>query len=227
MPDLDIQSAQTPEEPAKGERTRLRITESACRLFIDQGYHGTSMRQIAQAADLALGSIYNHFTTKDEIFAAVLDTYHPWREIPAAVEAAQGATDEETLRDAARRILAVWSERSDLVRLHSIEQVEFQGQHLPQLYESTVADIIQVVQGSDAVRGIPVPLLVRAYFGLFFAYLAGEQFTKAGLPIDLGQQPVDFFAEAYLQGVLGLAKTVEAKPTEAKTAEAKPGRKWH
>ena len=221
MSDYSIPSTQGSGEPAKGERTRLRIIESACRLFIDQGYHGTSMRQIAQAADLALGSIYNHFATKDEIFAAVLDTYHPWREIPAAVQAAQGATDEESLRDAARRILSVWSARSELVRLHSIEQVEFQGQHLAQLYESTVAQIAEGAHGESAMRGIPVSLLVRAYFGLFFAYLAGEQFAKAALPIDLGQKPVDFFADAYLQGVLGPAKIVEAR------AEAKPSRKWH
>jgi AcrR family transcriptional regulator len=204
-------------EPAKGERTRLRIVESACGLFLDQGYHGTSMRQIAQAADLALGSIYNHFATKDEIFGAVLDAYHPWREIPAAVEAAEGATAEDLVRDAARRILATWGEHSDLVRLHSIEQVEFQGQHLPQLFESTVAQITQVAQKSSATRDIPIDLLVRAFFGLFFAYLASEQFTRAALPIDLGQNAVDFFADTYLQGLLG--------PSRA--AEAKPGRKWH
>ena len=76
------------------------------------------------------------------------------------------------------------------------------------------------------MRDIPISLLVRAFFGLFFAYLAGEQFAKAALPIDLGQKPVDFFADAYLQGVLGPAKIIEAR-VEAKPVEAKPSRKWH
>lgn len=216
VPSLAVSSA----EAAKGERTRLKIIERACGLFLGQGYHGTSMRQIAQAADLALGSIYNHFATKDEIFLAVLDAYHPWHEIAAAVEAAQGATDEDPLRDAARRVVAAWSEHSDLARLHSIEQVEFQGQHLQDLYERTVAQITEAQKGSST-RGVPSALLVRVFFGLFFAYLASEQFSKAALPIDLGQTPVDFFAEAYLQGLLG-----PAKPAEAKPAEVKPGGKW-
>jgi hypothetical protein len=68
---------------------------------------------------------------------------------------------------------------------------------------------------------------VRAFFGLFFAYLASEQFTRAALPIDLGQNAVDFFADTYLQGLLGPSRAAEAKPIVAKPAEAKPGRKWH
>jgi len=220
------------DEPPKGERTRLRIIESACSLFLNVGYHGTSMRQIAQAADIALGSIYNHFATKDEIFAAVLEAYHPWREIPAALEAARGDTAEDLLRDAARRLLVVWNEHGDLVRLHSIEQVEFQGRHLPQLFQGTVARMTEVAQKGSAARGIPLPLLERAFFGLFFAYLASEQFSRAALPIDLGQSPVEFFADAYLQGLLGPGRPEEARPVAAKTveakpAEAKPARKWH
>jgi len=216
---------------AKGERTRQKIIESACGLFLNIGYHGTSMRQIAQAAGIALGSIYNHFATKDEIFAAVLGRYHPWRQIPAAFEAARGETTDGLLHDAARRVVAAWSLHSDLVRLHSIEQVEFQGQHLPQLYEDTVAELTQVKGKGSATQGIPTALLVRVFFGLFFAYVASEQFARAALPIDLGQRPVDFFAETYLQGLLGPAKPVEIGLQEARPAEVKPtvppsGRKW-
>jgi len=242
MSDSAMPATSGSEGPAKGERTRQRITESAVALFLNVGYHGTSMRQIAQAADLALGSIYNHFATKDEIFVAVLEAYHPWREIPAAVEAAQGQATEDLVRDAASRVLAAWGEHSDRVRLHSIEQVEFQGQHLSQLYESTVAQLTEVTEKDSAWHGVPMALLVRVFFGLFFAYVASEQFTRAALPVDLGASPVDFFAEAYLQGLLGPAKPTVARPreakraaaqpTEAKPAEAKPvvpqsGGKWH
>lgn len=226
MPDSLLPATSAGEELAKGERTRLRIVESACGLFLGQGYHGTSMRQIAQAAQIALGSIYNHFATKDEIFAAVLQTYHPWRQIPAALEAAQGETAEDVVRDAARRLLASWGEHSDWVRLHSIEQVEYQGRHLPRLYETTAAQVAQVAAGGSATRNIPTNLLLRALFGLFFAYLAGEGWSRAELPIDLGQSPVEFFADAYLQGLLGPAAPAEARPVTPRPAEAKPGGKW-
>ncbi|MCE7861481.1 MAG: TetR/AcrR family transcriptional regulator, partial [Chloroflexi bacterium CFX2] len=60
------------ETPTKGEVTRLAIEDAAVELFIEQGYHATSMRQIADRAGLALGGIYNHFASKEEIFEAIV-----------------------------------------------------------------------------------------------------------------------------------------------------------
>jgi AcrR family transcriptional regulator len=48
----------------QGGRTKSEITHVAYRLFLEQGYHGTSMRQIAQKSGIALGGIYNHFESK-------------------------------------------------------------------------------------------------------------------------------------------------------------------
>ncbi|NWG35568.1 MAG: helix-turn-helix transcriptional regulator, partial [Chloroflexi bacterium] len=71
-----------PEETlTKGERTRLTIENAAIALFMEQGYHATSMRQIAERAGLALGGIYNHFASKDEIFEAIIIDQHPYRKI--------------------------------------------------------------------------------------------------------------------------------------------------
>ena len=41
----------TTSELTKGERTRQEILQAAFKLFTAQGYHGTSMRQIASQAD--------------------------------------------------------------------------------------------------------------------------------------------------------------------------------
>ncbi|HNK63716.1 MAG TPA: helix-turn-helix domain-containing protein, partial [Anaerolineales bacterium] len=69
------------ETQTKGGRTRLQIEDAAIELFIEQGYHATSMRQIADRADLALGGIYNHFKSKDEIFEAVIVDKHPYKKL--------------------------------------------------------------------------------------------------------------------------------------------------
>lgn len=61
----------------KGERTRRAVMDAAYRLFMEQGFHATSMRQIADRAGLALGGIYNYFRGKDEVFVAVLLDHHP------------------------------------------------------------------------------------------------------------------------------------------------------
>lgn len=56
----------------KAERTRARILAAASREFAVHGYGGASLRQIADAAGLKVGSLGFHFATKDELVAAAL-----------------------------------------------------------------------------------------------------------------------------------------------------------
>ena len=65
----------------RGEQTRQAIIQAAHDLFLQQGYHGTSMRQIARNAEIALGGLYNHFASKEEVFEAVFLEYHPYHEV--------------------------------------------------------------------------------------------------------------------------------------------------
>ncbi|GAB3271207.1 TetR/AcrR family transcriptional regulator [Parahaliea aestuarii] len=56
----------------KGERTAAAILDAAETHFARQGYHGTSLRNIANSAGLQEPGIYNHFASKEAIYAAVL-----------------------------------------------------------------------------------------------------------------------------------------------------------
>ena len=44
-----------------------RIADAAATLFLSGGYHSTSVREIAQKAGLSVGSVFNYFTSKEEI----------------------------------------------------------------------------------------------------------------------------------------------------------------
>jgi AcrR family transcriptional regulator len=44
-----------------------RIAAAAAGLFLNGGYHSTSVREIAQKAGLSVGSVFNYFTSKEEI----------------------------------------------------------------------------------------------------------------------------------------------------------------
>ncbi len=55
-----------------GEFSRSRyILAVAARQFRDRGYDATSLRDIAGAAGIPVGSLYYHFPSKDELFGAV------------------------------------------------------------------------------------------------------------------------------------------------------------
>lgn len=63
----------TEDRSNKSERTRGEILSAAARLFRHDGFYATTMRDIAQATEIEAGSIYYHFTSKDQILNEVLD----------------------------------------------------------------------------------------------------------------------------------------------------------
>lgn len=56
-----------------GKSTREIIFETAVNLFSENGYHGTSMRDIARRVGIKESSIYNHYSGKKAILEAVLE----------------------------------------------------------------------------------------------------------------------------------------------------------
>ncbi|MFC4116162.1 TetR/AcrR family transcriptional regulator [Nonomuraea zeae] len=55
------------------EDTRARIQEIALRLFTEQGYEATSLREIAEELGVTKAALYYHFKTKDDIVASLAD----------------------------------------------------------------------------------------------------------------------------------------------------------
>lgn len=60
--------------PTREETNRLdeAVRESALRLFLDNGYEGTTMNAIAAAAGTTKPSLYARFPTKEDVFRSVL-----------------------------------------------------------------------------------------------------------------------------------------------------------
>ena len=54
---------------------RQRILEQAQRLFAMRGYHGASIRDIAQASGLSNASLYYHFGNKQNLYFEVIKSY--------------------------------------------------------------------------------------------------------------------------------------------------------
>jgi AcrR family transcriptional regulator len=195
----------------RGNNTRQIILVAAKDLFASQGFHATSTRQITDRAGIATGSIYNHFEGKDEIFEAVLNQYHPWFHIPSSVEGAEGDTLEEFVRDSARRMLIAWEKHPENVRLHLIELIEFQGRHLPVLFESTFSQMAKVInqlkKERQELQTFPVSTLSQALLGLFFAYLMTDRFTGIPLKTGFDKNMFEYFTDAYLHGVITKEET--------------------
>jgi len=56
----------------KKRAVRDAILESATRMFVEKGFDHTRIDAIAEEADVAVGTVYNHFATKGDILVAIL-----------------------------------------------------------------------------------------------------------------------------------------------------------
>ncbi len=202
-----------PEEPAtKGERTRATILDAAHQLFTCKGFHATTMREIAHEADIALGGIYNHFSTKEEIYIGLISERHPFLEVRPALQAAEGDTVEALVQDAASRMISILSGRQrargqrHTLGLIYIELVEFDGKHVAMLFEMFYPAFMEFAQRLTEVEGplrtIPAPMMVRAFLGLFFSYFITDKLIGSQLPPDMKDHAFDNFVDIYLHGIL-------------------------
>lgn len=55
------------------EATRSALLEAATTLFAARGYPGTSLEDVAAAAQVTRGAVYHHFASKQALFEALLD----------------------------------------------------------------------------------------------------------------------------------------------------------
>lgn len=55
------------------DTTRSRIQQEAARLFVRSGYHGVSMREVAQAVGVTKPALYHHYADKESLFLSMLD----------------------------------------------------------------------------------------------------------------------------------------------------------
>lgn len=127
------------------EQNQRKIEAAALRMFTRQGYHGTSVREIAEAAQISIGNLYNYYGGKEEIFVSLV------RRLEAQVDALRGKVlgpmqnvfDPSELQRLARGIREIVYKNPDYWRLMYIDVVEFRSQHFAYTYRSLAQNMKQ------------------------------------------------------------------------------------
>ena len=195
------------DKPTKGETTRLAIEDAAMELFLTQGYHATSMRQIAERAELALGGIYNHFSSKEKIFAGIIIDKHPYKKILPALLAAEGETLEEFFKSAVRIVVSEFRERPEFINLMFIELVEFKGKHGALLLREIAPKILpvfeRIIKSRKDLRVTNPALLMRSFVGTCLSFLITEMVISNSVISKLMPKNIeDAYIDIFLRGIL-------------------------
>ena len=119
--------------------TRRRILEVAQKHFAQHGFEVATTRDLAQAAGIAAGTLFNYFPTKEAIVEALVrDVY-----VRAAEAAAPDEADETPLAD------ALFAHVAGL--LHKLKPFR---KYLPAVLESSLSPAVDPSNGEPSLRAI-------------------------------------------------------------------------
>jgi AcrR family transcriptional regulator len=79
----------------RGRRRREAVVDAAAELFLERGFHGTSMDDLGAAAGISGPGLYRHVASKDDLLMAVLDRL--WAGLEPALDRAAGLPGDEAL----------------------------------------------------------------------------------------------------------------------------------
>jgi AcrR family transcriptional regulator len=190
----------------KGELSQEKIQAAAFKLFVSQGYHGTSIRQIAEAAKLQPASIYNHFKNKEEIFRQVLLANHPYHYILPIIETSDGEDAESLLREVASRVYSAIRKQRGLLHIMFIELVEFEGIHFAEIFRNLSPRIFaflgRLKSKKGELRKFPETNILISLIGLVMSQWIIETMFLRNIKLPLARHHFEDALEIYLHGVL-------------------------
>jgi AcrR family transcriptional regulator len=135
------------------EERRDELMNAGLRLFLKQGVGPTTIEQITSGADVAKGTFYLYFSSKEELLAALRQRFA--QELLAGIKAAIAAKPPEDWKGK----LATWARAGvagylDSIRLHDLV---FSGSHRPPtrkgLVDNIIIDHLCVLLQSGAAAG--------------------------------------------------------------------------
>jgi AcrR family transcriptional regulator len=202
----------------QNDRNRALLLAAALRVFLARGYHAATLELIADEAGFSKGVVYSRFTSKADMFLALLTDRIAERAAQNASAAGQlvhswpSALLELAWR--AERDSPGWRLLVTEFRLHAARDPEL-GRRYAAAHASTVSALASVVASAAARNGHALALPARQVAELLLAIETGLALEQLADPqaISLPQLP-SVFAEiaAMLAGSPASAETPEGSP---------------
>ena len=160
--------------------SRAAILDAAQRLFMQDGYRGISMRQIAEAVGVTKAALYYHFQDKEDLFVAIVEQY--LLQMAALIDqvtasGGQGGTVREQVGELVRRILAQPPEKRSIIRLASEELGNIHPHHRARYLElyhdrfvGRITALLQMGISRGELRAMDPNVATWSLLGMMYPY---------------------------------------------------------
>jgi AcrR family transcriptional regulator len=163
----------------KKRARRERIYEAARQLFLEQGYAATTVEQIAEVADVAQATFFNHFQSKGAVLREMTGEVSAHLEAMLKQELTAPGTAEERIRRFATQALRALGATEGLARevlLELLRTASGPGTALPYLAsvrEPFTSIVREGQQQGDVRRDLDAGLLAELVIGILNTALLG------------------------------------------------------
>lgn len=191
------------------EKNKLRIELAALHLFTRKGFHGTTVREIANRAGISMGKLYIYYDTKEDIFIDLVHHLGRKMEVIRQKELMplMESLDPDSLRKLAKAIGRVVSENLDYWRLMYIDVVEFRHKHFIHSFRE-IAGGLRVYANAmirsskvDLPDGVDPALAYTAIYLQFFTYFLAEELFGAKRHLGMSdEEAIDQLVLLYTAG---------------------------
>jgi len=190
----------TTPEPA----LRTKILSMATKLFIQHGYHGLAMRQIAEALHVSKPALYYHFRDKEELFLAILTMYLDEMETAIDRISAEPATCREKVRNFMEYVLGQPPDQRAIIHLASQEVRQLSEpvrKSFGQIYQEKFIGKIEAILKAGMQRGEFKPIdpgvATWTLLGIMYPYFYPARAGNGNLPDETIRQIIS----VYLGGI--------------------------
>jgi AcrR family transcriptional regulator len=204
------------------EKRKETIEDAARELFIKQGFHRTSMRDIARGAEVSLGNLYNYYATKEAIFESLINGYvtvidDKLRSIFSEIDE---PLEPESLRRLGELVGKLVNEHSDFWLLMYIDVLEFQNRHFRKMFDGIIGRFRKIFGDKfkeaeargDLRTGVDAALVFTAAYMQFFNYFLVEKLFGGNRHLGLSDdQALNYITKIFAYGTLSEKKMASFK----------------
>jgi AcrR family transcriptional regulator len=207
------------------ERKKGHIEDAAKQLFIRQGFHATSMRNIAARAGTSLGNLYNYYPTKEAILGSIISKYQKVidERLKSIFDQITEPLSADDLTRFARLAKQMVNEHHDFWLLMYIDVLEFENRHFRRMFENLAqklrhrfAKYFEELRRSGTLHdGVDPAIGFTAAYMQFFNYFLVEKLFGGNRHFGIGdEQVISRLTDIYSRGLL---RATNYRPSAEKT----------
>ncbi|HEY0050205.1 MAG TPA: TetR/AcrR family transcriptional regulator [Pyrinomonadaceae bacterium] len=210
----ELDTTETTHGRMSGDERRSQILQVAIKLFSQNGFRGTTTKEIARAAGVSEAMVFRHFATKDELYHAILDykacegrAVNP---MEAMCESLAAKDDEQVFYQMILNALNKHEGDPQFMRLlfhsalegHELAEIFIEENIVP-IYEFMSAYIAQRQKDGVIRQNINPRVIVRAIVGMMIHHaLNNSLWDRKRRLLDItNEEAAKNFTEILLQGI--------------------------